>query len=490
MRTIDTPDEYGVDQQFPSEWEATALASKDSSFDVVDMVLAFPEWVHRRKERAEIASDVRVQMHCSLDFTVPKLGRAPTRWLNGRPVVLVPIDILKKKPLISFDCRDSEGHPLPILTRRQNGIIAEAAMRHWATSIAEDAGVELREDTLKTIADIIQSTSSAGRGLVVELLESESPDQCMLAEDSGFVAMLSTLAVNFLLIAVIGSAPGDRRVIKYSYEHQSSQGRPPFFERLGLSPTMLAVPVQMFRDCESYHFEAVAPAGTNFSAVRLIDRAPSAEETYPQLFYEDLRESTPHVAHVSVSRTSLAGDGSNCIDPDSYTDPLVVLATELDRRSWLRSGLLVAILVAAFLTITTPWIVGLNAEDEATEWCLPGGVPVVGPWCMPSTSASGVSGDPAALFVGVVGLLSLVVIRQGEHAYTARLVRPLRNIVWLVSVLPVLGGWLIMFPGPGLLTRVSWVSLVVAAWLGVGVLAAAYRTTPARSASHRAGTIA
>lgn len=484
---METPDEYGENQMFPASWEETALASEDTAFDVIDMVVGFPEWVHRRKERAEIASGARVQIHCSLDFTVPRLGRERTRWLNDREIVLVPIDVLEKQPLIAFDCRDGDGSPVPVLSRRQNGIVAEAAMLHWAATITVAADTPLTRTTAERVADITQGKPAEARALVRELLAGDAPDQRALADDPGFMAMLTWLAGNFLLVAVVEMQPGDRRIIKYSYEYQWPQLARPLTERLGFKPTMMAVPVQMFRECESYHFEAVAPDGTDFAAVALVDNTPLPDGAFPQAHYENLKNRPP-VAHVSISRTSQQDSEENP-ETDAFENPVVILATQLDRDSWLRSGLLVSLFIAAFLTVTTPWILGWRSASEIGEWCLPNDVIVVGPWCMPSPAASGLSGDPAALFVGVVGLLSLVVVRQGEHAYTAKLVRPLRNIVWVISALPVAGGWLIMFPGPGFGTRLLWASLGIVAWCGVATLAVAYWDRADTALSQGPGTV-
>jgi hypothetical protein len=329
------PARFGADRRFPAAWEEQALARRGPAFDVIDMVLAFPDWVHRRKERAVIESERRVRWHCSLDFTVPDLGRGRTRWFGRGAVTLVPLDLLSKKPLIGFDCRDGDDRPVPTLTRRQNGIVTQAGMLHWAAAIAHRQGIGLTPQMRQAVCRIVQGDTARQPSRFDLAGEDTELDSAQVA---GFMAMLEALAQNFVLVAVIDAAPGDRRIIKYRYERQIVPGRRALAERLGLRPTTIDLPVPMFRECESYHFEAVAPEGTHFSAVRLADLNPSSEHDGEELVRHDLRASSPHVAHLSISRASLSGGREEAPDPDSFTEPSVTLATELDRAGWLRSA--------------------------------------------------------------------------------------------------------------------------------------------------------
>lgn len=484
--SADVPDEYGEDQRFPAAWETEALFQQHTSFDVIDLVIAFPDWVHRRKERAEIASPSRVQWHCSVDFTIPDLGRPATHWFPGEEgdrVLLVPLDVLSKKPLITFDCRDEAGSPVPVLTRNQNGIVAYAAMSHWAESITRIANTSLSAELRGEIRTITQGDEETALSLIDAIAGSPARDRQAVAADVGFMQMLQTLAQSFMLIAVLRGQPGDRRIIKLSYERQLKPPPLPWKEKLALAPTVIGLVVPMFRDCESYHFEAVAPEGTNFTSVRLVDNPSSGPLRV--LEAKDLRATTPHVAHLSVSRSSLRQDPKKP-DPDTFTEPVVELATQLDRTSWQRSALYVSLLIAAFMTATFLWILGWS-DDPHDEWCTPEWAPVTG-LCAPSPEAEAGT-DPAALFVGVVGLLSFAVVRGGEHAYTARLVRPLRNLVWANALLPVAGAWLIVFPGPGSVLRWGWFGLVVAALVGVAILAIGYRQDGSRTTSQDPGTV-
>lgn len=466
------PDEYGEDQRFPSAWEEQALNQRDISFDVIDLVLAFPDWVHRRKERAEIQSESHVQWHCSVDFTLPDLGRGPARWLDNQPISLVPMDLLAKRPLVAFDCRDGDGRPVPTLTRRQNGLLANAAMTHWARELSAFEGTEVTPSTEDLIQQVTLGERESAVRAIGHLLQSTAADQALLAADSGYLGTLTLLADNFILIGLTTCAPGERRILKYSYERQLRTTSRSFAERLALRPTILEMPVPMFRDCESYHFEAVAPPGTHFASVVLRD---AGSDSSPAIYRADLSEGSPHVAHASASRTSLRNDPRAHVDPDLAVEPTVSLVTRLERGAWLQSAAAVSGLVTTFMWATLPWILGWNADEAGEAWCVPQALPYL-PWrCAPAPGAETASTDPAALLVGIVGLITFAVVRQGEHAYTSRLVGPLRYIVWTVALLPVVGAWLIAFPGPGTLLRGAWLALCVAATAGSAVLVAVFR---------------
>jgi hypothetical protein len=108
---------------------------------------------------------------------------------------------------------------------------------------------------------------------------------------------------------------------------------------------------------------------------------------------------------------------------------------------------------------------------------------------VPESPEQGTGSDPAALFVGIVGVVTIVLAGRGEHAYTAQLVRPLRSLVWFDALLPVAAAWLIAFPGPGPLLQVGWSALTLAAVAVLAVLAMAGRGPRAVGVSAPPGTV-
>lgn len=91
--------------------ERTAVA-------VLVLVTDYPSWVHRRLESIEILDDSSVHRRVSIDLEIP------TRLIDPEDLPFVPLTFLNKEVLRNFDLRDHEGHPIPMLTKSENGQLA------------------------------------------------------------------------------------------------------------------------------------------------------------------------------------------------------------------------------------------------------------------------------------------------------------------------------------------------------------------------------
>ena len=69
------------------------------------------DWVHRRVEVVEFVTDEVMRRRVSIDFTVPE--RLPV--VAGRTVV--PLALMRKRPMTAFDLRDEDGRPLSVRVR-------------------------------------------------------------------------------------------------------------------------------------------------------------------------------------------------------------------------------------------------------------------------------------------------------------------------------------------------------------------------------------
>ncbi|MDA0179733.1 hypothetical protein OJ997_05470 [Solirubrobacter phytolaccae] len=239
------------------------------------LVVSDANWVHRRVETIDILSTELSRRTVSVDFTVPPTLRSPLQVAKGE--VLVPIATLEKAPLRHFDLRDERGGVVPCLEQRANGEIATHALVELATLALEDAempspGDRLRAD-LRTIATARRSPAEAALSGLYQAADSGDPECSLVLADEIFALLLSILATDFILFAVVESAER-RRVLKYGYDEpladQRSQ-RLRLVQGLGLAPLAFQIDVPVAAGCRSYHAEVVIPEELRLSYAELVD---------------------------------------------------------------------------------------------------------------------------------------------------------------------------------------------------------------------------
>jgi hypothetical protein len=82
-------------------------------------LLADYTWIHRIVESVEFLDESRVRRQVSVDLTLPP-GLVRTR--TGAAVV--PLLVASKKVITALDLRGPDGATLPVLTRREHGLLA------------------------------------------------------------------------------------------------------------------------------------------------------------------------------------------------------------------------------------------------------------------------------------------------------------------------------------------------------------------------------
>lgn len=184
---------------------------------------------------------------------------------------------------------------------------------------------------------------------------------------------------------------------------------------------------------------------------------------------------------MATSRTSDEEQG-NPSSQDEFVDPQISVTVRVERGGWLLASVVSAVLIATFFLATAPYISAWDERPVSVE-CeqLPSADASEQP--LPSVSAAECSAavdealdtDPAAFTGALLGVVSLVVVRSGEHAYTARLVRGVRVVSVAVASFPLVGAWLIVFPGPGELLEWGWGVLAAASVAATLLLVGAFR---------------
>jgi hypothetical protein len=181
--------------------------------ELLALIRDWPAWTHRRVEHVTFLEEDLVRRRISVDLTVPE--RAPQAW-NAR---LLPLGLLRKGRLAQFDLLREGGESVPLLTSAQNGPLSVEVLAAAASLVmGEDEGVPpgLRA-SLHAIATEDGTTAVEAWRELGLADEGEGRWREVLAADGWFMELALNLAQNFLVLAVVDAAVGERRVLKLSY---------------------------------------------------------------------------------------------------------------------------------------------------------------------------------------------------------------------------------------------------------------------------------
>jgi hypothetical protein len=214
------------------------LSPLDRRFGVVMLTMLDERanWINRRVEQVDIQDPATFRRRQSVDFTVP-LGLPDLIGGEGdKPVYYIPLAMVRKDLLSNFSVWAGSS-PCTILTRTQNSRIAAAtlialARRAMQAEPSEDLtappGIEesiwqiVSQTHMDAIAtwDALGSQASSDPEQQSQVMTTEQTWRATLDKDPAFLRLANDLSRNFLLLVPIEARPGDRRVVKYSYEQR------------------------------------------------------------------------------------------------------------------------------------------------------------------------------------------------------------------------------------------------------------------------------
>ena len=254
------------------------------AFGVLELLVSRHLWVHRRVEALEFIDEIRVRRKVSVDFWLPT-WEGYKRVLEVLPsgFALVPLTSLRKGSLRNFDVTDQSGEALPTLTKAQNQRLGFALLISQAVTVAFATGVSELPPQITADMGAIVSTDN------VQVAEerrhaffSKTEDGALrraLASDELFPLLLAELSRDFLLSVVVRAKPGERHIVKYSYEdslrpHGNIPGlgdrvRRWLVGRLGWSGVELATTLALGTS-GTHHIEVPAPDELYVERARLL----------------------------------------------------------------------------------------------------------------------------------------------------------------------------------------------------------------------------
>jgi hypothetical protein len=435
---------------WPREALEGALEGEVAGLETMRLLLAQPDWVHRRVDALEYRDSTTFRRRQSVHFTLP--DAAPELAIGRTTARLVPLTTLRKETLVNFDCRDESGSALPVLTRGQQGLLMVRAMTAWAEGIL---GAPLAQEVVDDIETLLTTPGADGREARERLHAQDAEGQrAVLRADGLFPLMLDQFTDQFLLATLVHDPPGTQRIVKFSYEELGDLAPEPWprapLAALCWIPRQAASAAESLFSTESYHFEADMPSGVDVPVASL---------------------------WVGSTEHDMA-----CVDVDTGGHLRIALrATDFERgvaevrwslrparRGWLRTAWIATSLSALTLAVGA-WRLDTITSGGAAD---AGGAGSEG--TTDALSAGTRTELAAAVILALIGTLGGLVARIEEHPLVSRLLEWPRRLAGVAALLPfVAAGTLVVGPA-GTSRRVVWAILAAVGVAIAGIFAVAF----------------
>lgn len=406
-------------------------------------------WLRRRVETITFHDDTSTRRNITLDIDYDSLTTGPEFQATATPVPVCLL-LLRKGLMDEFSLRDEFGNTIATLNRAEDARLAFGAL--VAAAKEQDLGEEVItcEHHLCKIAynfpqdelpDNLQRRQQGTLGRMQSWKprgrwtseQSDAFDRLILNDT--FKRLLLDFTFNFLLAArlpIRSSYEGLARVLKVSYLTAFDWRAPSLRERFLLQSAKVKILLPEMSDSASSHIRFEAPPNVRFSSIRLALSDASQKPTN------------------SLYQTSLTGDRAH------------VYAADLPRREYVVTiglrvpmvGLLRAITAA--ITFTTlvlwasfAWLSRLEGEKVSVE-------------------------AATALLLVTPGIVAAYLVNPGEHQIASRLLRPLRSLVVLCSLLSYISASVLLLRFHGFGLRVTWglLSVIASGCFAVALLSA------------------
>ena len=418
------------------------------------------KWIHRYVEAVTFPRpDARVyRRNISIDFTIPQITPVP----NSDPArYYVPLSLLRKwPPLLRLDLRTGGGDPIPLLTARQNGIVDCALLTALAQAALISKGLHLTSEIEELIEKLAKSRGDEASKALVSLVppdilgHADAPYQA-LREDTTFADVAGGLRDSSVLWLRVQGAPGDREIVKFSYDIPLTWRVQGLAQSFGFKPFTARFETPHIGGSGSYHLIISTPAPLKVSDAQLVISEARTAEGQPQeeqvvaVCNADQEEAEEQLAQnkLRLYVKRLGREGRFYITGDragAHGEAWIALLSE--KRGFLRaaawSASCVAVLVSAYFAVLGRV---LRHTDVAVT------VLLLAP-----------------------ALLAYLVVRPSQHILVGQFLSGARTTLLLSGALPIVGAAAIAVNGEdwtcGL--KICFGVLALAAWLATFVLSA------------------
>ena len=237
------------------------------------LVTSQPEWIHRRVDRTDLESDGETTRRISFDVTIPS-GWAIER--DGG--VVAPLMLLSKRPLRRLDISGPSGASLPLLSKADNGELAEvmilaALAGIHAAGLSPEVVAAIREAVFEDNPDKATSRAVTLRSVLPPAPTGRDQEQEVV------LGLLEDLITNFMFAVLLPAESIARRcMVKVVVAEDIDLDRDPTtvkvdrFNPFTREARSVTVPLYVAEAAASVHYEFRAPSGVVISDVVLQDQ--------------------------------------------------------------------------------------------------------------------------------------------------------------------------------------------------------------------------
>jgi hypothetical protein len=422
--------------------------------EVTLRLLSNPErWIHRRVERIQFKDDERVHHQVSVDFTLPT-DVSPIGEFEGKKIYIAPLFLLVKddpeplregrRPLRKFllvgsrradtektpiptapysnlNFTNQDGRRLALVRRRQSSQLAamvllvaaeRAAGKKALTPELEEQISEIPNRSWAELNDKSNDRIDKSKKSVLEwLLEDRVypwDPRRKLREDDGFRELVYVFASHSIVSSLILEGAPRRSIHKLSYDESPSKslsaGRGRFLRSFGWKSEQYSVPITEIGAAASYHVEIEVPEEIELNETNLVGKR---YRWYGLLVDENDQDYT-------IRQVRTVNEGSIYL-PEPLRGRRLGLVWVKLRAS--REGFLSSVLATSVITTA---LLGLAAYGA--------------PHVLPDRQSESAT---AALLL-VPAIVAALIVRPGEHAITAKMLRGVRIVLVVNALVPAL----------------------------------------------------
>jgi hypothetical protein len=278
------------------------LRCRECGLRELGLILASPEWVHRRVESVSFRDDRTVRRRVSVDFSVP--AAAPVLVVNGCRYRLLPLTIMRRKSLVNFDLRDEADASVPLLGLRQNQAVTHALAEAWACAVLDVDDLDVPERDF--VHDLVNGTQEQLSAACAFADGAHAPPGLRsLVTDRRFIPVKTRLTEDFVMFVLAPDDHPGRRIYKFRYDEPLSTRyrqpgtvengyarTPPFASRLsrlpilaalGWRPARIRFPTPAAENARSFHLEVHAPEGVEIDSASLLAGRPKRQTKHPSV---------------------------------------------------------------------------------------------------------------------------------------------------------------------------------------------------------------
>jgi hypothetical protein len=440
------PPDLGADWEWADNIDATALRRMAQ---VTRVLFAQPErWIHRRVDRISFKDHQVAHHKVSVDFTLPA-GVPPIGKIDGEDIYIAPLFLLAKdaphppregrrsrrrlpgfgrgrpdhvKPTIptapysNLDFTDQNGRRIPLITRRQSGLLAKAVL-------LDDAERILGKPVAKELGEKISALPSRSWPDLAEVLSwiLEEPaywwcdPRIKLREDETFPELAYTIASHSIVACLLVDGPPRRSLYKLSYDEQLDESFSPrkghWRQSLGWKPEQYSVPLNEVGGSASYHVEIEVPKELLIDSVNLFGKRY-------RWFGGNLLDRANR--DYAIQQAGSASEGKIYIPQPLPGRRFGVAWVNFRMR---RSGFLISAFMTSFVIMV---------------------MLIVAAFAVPVVAQENQSESAAAALLLVPALVAVYIARPGEHPITTKMLRRARFALVIDAIIPVFAVFLLI----------------------------------------------